>query len=226
MMPAVTGATNSGEFEPGQRRASHADRERVATVLNQALAEGRLSLDELQERLDTVYAAKTLAELEPVTKDLPGHTSLVPRRPLDGTVQPVPAATPTSFPPAGSRVSSGWTSTTAVAVMSGASRSGDWVVPPRFNAFALMGGIELDLTQARYGAAEVVINAVAVMGGIEITVPDDVTVYTNGMGIMGGFESNVNSIPIPGAPVVRVTGVAIMGGVEVKRPKRKKKQLD
>ena len=70
---------NAGGFEPGQLRASHADRERVATVLNQALAEGRLSLDELQERLDTVYAAKTLAELEPVTKDLPGHTPLVPK---------------------------------------------------------------------------------------------------------------------------------------------------
>jgi hypothetical protein len=225
MMPAVTDGTNAGEFQPGQLRASHADRERVATVLNQALAEGRLSLDELQERLDTVYAAKTLAELEPVNKDLPGHTSLVPRS-VESPVQPSAAMSPASFPPAGSRVSSGWTSTTAVAVMSGASRSGDWVVPPRFNAFALMGGIELDLTQARYGAAEVVINAVAVMGGIEITVPDDVTVYTSGMGIMGGFESNVNSIPIPGAPVVRVTGLAIMGGVEVKRPKRKKKQLD
>src|SRR6478735_4769355 len=204
MMPAVTSATNAGEFEPGQLRASHADRERVATVLNQALAEGRLSLDELQERLDAVYAAKTLAELEPVTRDLPGHTSLVPSTSA-GAVQPAAASAPANFPPAGSRVSSGWTSTTAVAVMSGASRSGDWVVPPRFNAFALMGGIELDLTQARYGAAEVVINAMAIMGGI---------------------ESNVNSIPIPGAPVVRVTGTAIMGGVEVKRPKRKKKQLD
>ena len=224
-MPTVTGAQNAGDFGPGQLRASHADRERVATVLNQALAEGRLTLDELQERLDTVYAAKTLAELEPVTQDLPGHTSLVPRS-VEGALQPTPAVAAASFPPAGSRVSSGWTSTTAVAVMSGASRSGDWVVPPRFNAFALMGGIELDLTQARYGAAEVVINAVAIMGGIEITVPDDVTVYTSGIGIMGGFESNVNSIPIPGAPVVRVTGTAIMGGVEVKRPKRKKKQLD
>ena len=91
MMPTVTGAQNAEGFGPGQLRASHADRERVATVLNQALAEGRLSLDELQERLDTVYAAKTLAELEPVTKDLPGHTSLVPRS-AEGAVQPAPAA--------------------------------------------------------------------------------------------------------------------------------------
>jgi uncharacterized coiled-coil protein SlyX len=220
MMPDVMDPMNPGGVQPGQMRASHADRERVATVLNQALAEGRLDIDELQERLDAVYAAKTLAELEPVTKDLPGHAALVPPQP---TSVGVPSAA--AFPPAGSRVSGGWTSTSAIAVMSGAQRSGDWIVPPRFSALALMGGIELDLTQARYGAGEVVINAVAVMGGIEITVPDDVTVYCDGMGIMGGFESNVNAIPIPGAPVVRVTGFALMGGVEVRRPKRKKKQI-
>ena len=57
--------------ERGHLRASDADRERVAEVLRQAAGDGRLTLEELDERLDAVYAAKTYAELEPVTRDLP-----------------------------------------------------------------------------------------------------------------------------------------------------------
>src|SRR5437899_9080818 len=60
--------------DPRLMRASDADRERVAEVLRTAAAEGRLRLDELDERLATVYAARTYAELEPVTHDLPTVT--------------------------------------------------------------------------------------------------------------------------------------------------------
>ncbi len=195
-------------------RASNADRERVAQVLNTAVGEGRLSLDELQERLDIVYSAKTLAELEPVTRDLPGHSV--------ARIQPRPAAP--ARPAAPSRIGGSWTSTTALAIMSGDVRKGQWVVPPRFTAVAVMGGIELDLTEARYGAAEVEITAVAIMGGVEITVPDDITVIVSGVGIMGGFSDNAQNVAAAGAPVVRITGLAMMGGVDVKRPKHSKKK--
>jgi uncharacterized membrane protein len=52
-------------------RASDADRERAAEVLREAHAEGRLSAEELHERLDAVFAARTYGELAPVTADLP-----------------------------------------------------------------------------------------------------------------------------------------------------------
>jgi hypothetical protein len=110
-----------------------------------------------------------------------------------------------------------------MAIMSGDVRKGQWVVPPKFTAVAVMGGIELDLTEARYGAAEVEINAVAIMGGIEITVPDDITVIVHGMGIMGGFSDSAQNVAAAGAPVVRITGLAMMGGVDVKRPKRSRR---
>ena len=48
------------ELTPDQMRASDADRERVAQVLHNALSEGRITVNELEERLSTVYAAKTL----------------------------------------------------------------------------------------------------------------------------------------------------------------------
>jgi hypothetical protein len=53
-------------------RASDADRERVAEALNGAYVEGRLSKDELDERLDRTYDARTYADLDVLTGDLPG----------------------------------------------------------------------------------------------------------------------------------------------------------
>jgi hypothetical protein len=52
-------------------RASDADRERVAERLREHASAGRLSMDELSERLETVFAARTLGELEPPLADLP-----------------------------------------------------------------------------------------------------------------------------------------------------------
>ncbi|CNF17840.1 protein of uncharacterised function (DUF1707) [Mycobacterium tuberculosis] len=52
-------------------RASDADRDRVAASLREHCALGRITMDELQERLDSVYASKTLGELQEITSDLP-----------------------------------------------------------------------------------------------------------------------------------------------------------
>ena len=62
-------------------RASDADRERVAEVLRDALAEGRLDMEEFEERLEATYKARTYGELAPLTRDLPapGATAPAPR---------------------------------------------------------------------------------------------------------------------------------------------------
>jgi hypothetical protein len=198
--------------EPHELRASNADRERVAKILNDAMAEGRLTVPELEERLDQVYAAKTVGELQPLTRDLPVHQAMV---------QPRALASPDG------RVGGRGTSSAAIAVMSGSERKGPWTVPPTFNAFALMGGVEIDLTESRYEYRETTIQAFALMGGIEIIVPDDVTVNVTGIGFMGAFEDSARTVGPEGAPTIKITGFAMMGGVEVRRPKRKKqKNLD
>lgn len=201
--------------EPFRLRASHADRERVAGVLNTAMAEGRITVPELEERLEAVYRAQLIGELEPITRDLPGHDQL-----WSG-----PAARTAGAPAeiAGGRIGGRPDGTVAVAVMSGVERRGDWVVPRQFTAVAVMGGVELDLTEARLAAAEVTITAVAIMGGIEITVPDDVDVTVSGVGIMGGFDRPARRSGSAGArpPLVRINGVALMGGVEIRRPGRR-----
>src|SRR4051794_17097565 len=59
------------EREDPDLRASDADREHVAQLLRDSAADGRLDMDELSERLDHVYAARTFGELGTQTKDLP-----------------------------------------------------------------------------------------------------------------------------------------------------------
>lgn len=66
----MTGARLPGEGR--EIRISDADRERVAARLNHALGEGRISVEELQERLSVVYGARFGSELLPVLSDLPG----------------------------------------------------------------------------------------------------------------------------------------------------------
>lgn len=65
--------------EPSGIRASDADRERVAGILRAATGQGLLTLDEVDERLGRVYAATYVAELAPLTADLPeGGRRLAP----------------------------------------------------------------------------------------------------------------------------------------------------
>lgn len=198
--------------DPRDLRCSDADREKVAEALRSAMADGRIDLDELTERLDRTYAARTYRDLEPVVSDLPGRAGV-----------PLPAARPTPVVRPGmdvspvDRLGGVATSGSAVAIMGGASRKGAWVVPESFTAVAVMGGVELDLTGARFEAAEVVINAVAFWGGIEITAPYDIAVQVDGVGVMGAFDGPRDDASAEASVRVRVTGVALMGGVEVKR---------
>jgi hypothetical protein len=190
--------------DPRQLRAADTDRDRAAELLRQAAAEGRITFDELDERLSRAYAAKTFADLEALTSDLPGP----------GVSAPVPAV-PRYQPP---EVPEGTHAPTiSLAIMSGTKRAGPWLVPPAYTAVAVCGGVELDLRDAKFTAPEVTIQAFCLMGGVSITVSEDMAVDVSGIGIMGGFDHHASGPGAPGAPHLKVVGFALMGGVEVKR---------
>jgi hypothetical protein len=188
-------------------RASDADRDRVAERLRQAAGDGRLSIAELQDRLDALYAAKTYGELEPVVADLPdtgkAASALVPK-PISGDVSARVGGTPVAR--------------TAKAVFSGLTRRGQWVVPSRYSVKAVFGGVELDLRDARLESHEVTVDVKAVFGGVDIFVPGDVIAIVDGTAVFGAFDDKVSTTqPAAGAPVVRIGGKVVFGGVSVHR---------
>jgi hypothetical protein len=196
-----------------QLRASDADRERVAEVLRDALAEGRLDMEEFDERLGAAYQARTYAELEPLTRDLPSA----------GAAAPMPAvpAEPSARTSWAARIGGRATSRKAIAVMGGFQRKGTWIAPRRFTAFAFWGGGEIDLREARFEDREVEIRCFTIMGGMNVVCPPGVEVEVRGVGICGGFDHTAHGEGEPGAPRVVVTGLALMGGVGTERKRRK-----
>ncbi|OEU85456.1 hypothetical protein DB35_14730 [Streptomyces abyssalis] len=196
-------------------RASDADRDRIADILREALAEGRLDAEEHAERIDAVYGAKTMGELEPLVRDLPAGRAGSEAAPASG-----PDRYEWTAPAQGALAKDD-----VVAIFSGSTRKGRYRVPGKINAFACFGGIEIDLTEAVFEQQHVQINATAVFGGIEIRVPENITLRQKGTGIFGGFEVRTTEAEDPRAPVVLVQGAAIFGGVEAK-PKLGKRLRD
>ena len=162
-----------GGTDPARLRISDSERHQVAEILREAAGEGRLDMDELDQRLEATYAARTYADLVPITLDLPAHPN---QRPV---VKPA-AALPDVVP--------GPDKESHFAILSGLSRKGVWVVPKQMTILALMGGAELDLRRAKFAAPEVVITINAFMGGAQVIVGPSTRVQMEGTGIMGGYS--------------------------------------
>lgn len=192
-------------------RASDADRERAAGVLNAALAEGRLSVAEHSERLDAVYEAKTHAEIAPLVDDLP-------TRAADQSVVP-----PTELAPAGKRRRQ-----MIVAIFGGTSRKGQWHVEPKMVAVTVMGGATFDFRDVQLPQREITLNCTTVFGGVEVVVPPEMRVIDSGIALFGGRDTGPGSEESsdPNAPVLRLTGLTLFGGLGVKHKRRKIKNKD
>jgi len=189
-------------------RASDAERNAAIDRLRAAYVDGRIDQEEFDERSHAALTSKTIGQLERLFDDLP--TGYVQR--AVSAVGQTPRVRPGQ--PTANRVS--------IAIMSGVDRKGPWHVPASSTAFAMMGGINIDLRDAILSDQVTTITAVAFMGGIEIIVPPGMHVESSGIGFMGAFENNavINEHLPPEAPVLRVRGFALMGGVEIRTKER------
>jgi len=107
-----------------------------------------------------------------------------------------------------------------VAVLSQTNRRGSWLLQDGHTAFALMGGVVLDLREASFTASEVTVTASAVMGDVKIVVDAGTRVVVDGVAIMGDFceqRAKVPFDPTAAGRVLRVRGIALMGSVTVQR---------
>jgi hypothetical protein len=171
-------------------RASDADRERVISLLSDALADGRLTLTEHSERMEQACAARTLGELTGLTADL-----------TPAEAQPI-------------RVDSG----SLHALFGAVRRDGRWVVPVRLPVLAVFGTVELDLREAILQRKHIVIEAALLCGSIILRVPDGVRVDVTARTVLATRDLRVR--PAPDGPVIEVSGNLIFGHLKVSAPRR------
>jgi hypothetical protein len=175
-------------------RASDAERDAVIAQLNQACAEGRLTLEEFSARLEQALAARTRGDLELLTSDLPSGDH-VPR------------------PARHRRVMLG---------VLFDSRLGRPAVENEITAVAVLGDVRIDLSKARVTSNEITIRAYAILKDVEIIVPDGVAVDLSGVAVMGDNANMVPPVPVGASRfVVKIDGHAILGDVEVMRPQQR-----
>ncbi len=174
-------------------RASDADRDRAAAMLGNALAAGRLTTTEHAERLDAVYAAKTLGELAPLTRDLPAE---------DATDTGVAAVDRAEIAARFSKV----------------IRSGRWVAGRHTRLTAHFGALIVNLADAVLPGREITVEIDAFCGKLIVTVPAGAHVIDEGgalfakRAVYGRTEGGD-----PDGPVIRLVGDARFSKVAVHR---------
>ena len=191
----------------GGLRASDADRRLVEEVLNTAFVDGRLTKDELDERLGLVWQAKTFDELAPVTTDL-----------VPGTPTPQ-YATPAVHHDAPLVDATGLTSgqDTISIVLGEQKRTTAWRMAPRTHVNLVLGEVVLDLNEAVLETNTPVINANIFLGELTIFVPAGVRVVNQINAVLA--ETNVKGVPNDGASItLTLTGTTILGEVSILGP--------
>jgi Domain of unknown function (DUF1707)/Cell wall-active antibiotics response 4TMS YvqF len=191
------------------------DRDRVAEALRQAAGDGRLTLSELEERLDAAFRARTYGDLEPITADLPQGPYPVPGLPAEAKVS--------RPPPAGARLPA-TRFERVMTVLGDEHRTGRWEVPARLDITCLLGEVKLDFTEAIVRHREVVVQVAAILGSVTLVVPDGIDVRLD-LSATILAEGNQRTGPVtPGGPVYWVRGFVVLGDVTV-RPARKRRSL-
>jgi uncharacterized protein DUF1707 len=186
-------------------RASDADREHHAEILRRAAGEGRLTFDELDERLNSVYESRTHRELERLVADVVVRDD---RLPASGAKR---------MPVRKGEGGSSW----LISVMSGHSRKGRWRVGSHLKVVNIMGGTDLDLNDAELADDVVQITMFSLMGGGDIRVPEGLNVEFSDFAFMGGNDASLGKErPDPGGPTLRLRVISIMGGTDVKRGRK------
>jgi hypothetical protein len=178
-------------------RASDADRDRTAAVLGSALASGRLTTTEHAERLDAVYAAKTLGDLVPLTRDLPAEG-------------------------VSDAAGSGLAATDHASVAARFSkliRSGRWVAGRHTRLTSHFGALIVNLTEAVLPGREITLEIDALFGKLIVVVPEDAHVIDEGGALFAkrAVYGRRGAADDTDGPVIRLVGDARFSKVAVHR---------
>ncbi len=181
------------------------ERERIVESLSAHYAEDHLTTQELEQRFERAYSAKTMPDLQAVLSGLPALE--LPARAPAPRPSTRKAVLPTTKPQGARRY---------FAMMSAFRRGGNWTPNPETVVTAIMSEVRIDLRDATFVNSEIDIEITAVMADALILVPPGVRVECDGFSMMGEFSSrddlSTNDLD---APLVRVRGSAWMAKVSV-----------
>ena len=186
-------------------------RELKINELSNHFANDDLTLEELERRIERVYKAASVAELETITADL-RSAAVVPPEFVQAKVVKGKGNLPATYELPRGRI---------LSFMSSMRKVGRWAVPRELDLRAIMSDAKVDLTQAVLSDPNVVIEVRAVMASLRIVVPPGMRVVVETNSIMSNVLSRADDYTpsdrpaTPDAPVVRLTGYAFMSDVQV-----------
>ncbi len=185
-----------------------AEREATIARLQDAAAvsdDDAFDMSMLEERLELAMSARTLDELQVLTRDL--HAAA-----------PVPAVAEPNHAISGIKVS---------AIFSSVLRRGRRHQPRVMKVRAIFGSVVIDLREATFAPGVSTLQCSSIFGSVEVKVPPHVRVEIGGSGVFGSFEevgNNDLAATSPDAPVLHIIGKAVFASVEVicRTPKKPK----
>jgi Domain of unknown function (DUF1707) len=182
-----------------QLRASHTDRDEVVEKLRVAAGDGRLTPEELDERLETALTARTYGELAALTADLPAGGP-------HGSVASPRAAEVLEFNQWGGNI----------------TRTGRWVTPASIKARVVGGNVKLDFTRAQLSFPTLPIEANVQGGNLILVVKPGISVEANRLAMLGGNVKYGKGTDRPDPVVLRVelSGRLLGGNVVIRLPRR------
>lgn len=181
-------------------RASDSERAAVVGRLKRAHDEGRLTLDEFSDRIAKAREARTRGSLDALVADLPA---------------PAPASAVLGAS-TGGQSSGGQSPEWHIAPIGGWKQRGHWKLDRDIVAVTLLGGVDLDLTDAQFARKQVTLTKISLLGGTDITVPRGVRVKVEGVTLLGGHDLQAEEPSGIGAPTLLVRAFGVIGGVRVR----------
>jgi Domain of unknown function (DUF1707) len=200
----MTSEPSAGGTSP-ELRASHADRDRVVEILRVAAGDGRLTSDELDQRLEAALTARTYRELAELTADLPPSSSAVT----------APRAAVRAQPKDLVRIECKGSSV---------RRVGGWVVPKAMEVSAIGGSVKLDFTEAVITEPVLRINANVRGGSLVLVTKPGIEVDADEVTLIGGsISSRIRQRARWNQPVmlrIEVSGQNHGGTIKARPPRR------
>lgn len=191
-------------------------REQKISELSTLFANDDLSLDDLERRIERVYKATNVAELDAITADLKSASVPSPPEMPRGSVRALGRRSKV-LAPAGEFAESA----RILSFMSSTRRVGRWEMPRKLAAVAIMSDTKIDLTQATIPSGVVEIDLHVVMASFRLIVPPGMRVISHAHAIMSSIRSRADDAPttdVPAtanAPVIQLTGYALMSDVSI-----------